>query len=289
MPFFPAMTESKTPAILHIVSMTVVSVLIAAYQAHGFIAEAVASALAQEMDAIEVVVAPDEPADYRFLEGLDPRVRVLPGVAVPTGPGLARNRALAAARGAFIAVLDADDLISPTYLTTLLPLAAQAGVAFGRTRITDRSGSLVRDVVVPESRQQDYLGFTDFATAFASLHGLVRREDDRAWQDVLAEDVLFDLESLSRSGGRAPFASEAIYQLRQRAVSVTRGIAFQQGISAGYERLIERVLAGKTGIRAVHQADAIAVWRSWAAMNTRFETARARGDTRDYQVFIANM
>lgn len=284
MPYFATMTESETSAIFRTVNMPVVSVIIAAYQAHGFIAEAVASALGQEMHDLEVVVAPDEPADYRFLEDLDPRVRVLPGIAARTGPGTARNRALTAARGAFIALLDADDLMSPTYLATLLPLAAQTGVAFGCTRITDWSGSLVREVVAKES----YVGFTDFATAFASLHGLVRREGDRAWQNVLAEDVLFDLESLSLSGGQAPFASEAIYQLRQCAMSVTRSAAFQQGIGAGYDRLIDRVLSGKTGIRAVHYAEAIAVWRSWAAMNTHFKTARARGDTRDYQAFVAN-
>lgn len=260
-----------------------VSIIIAAYQAQGFIAEAVASACAQSLREIEIIVAPDESADYRFLAALDPRVRVLDGVAAPTGPGPARNRALAEARGRFIALLDADDLLSPNYLSSLLPLAEKHGAAFGRTRITDWAGRVVREVSAREER----VNFSDFATAFASFHGVVRRTVGRAWQSVLAEDVLFDLESLSLSGGHAPFVAQAIYQLRQRPHSVTRGDAFLQGIGPGYEKLIALVAAGGTAIDAAHRPAVIDVWRAWAAMNARFETAVAAGDTRDYQAFAA--
>jgi len=265
-------------------SRPTVSVIIAAYQAHDFIAEAVRSALSQDMKEIEVVVAPDEPADYALELPTDPRVRVLAGVAAPTGPGPARNRAMAAAQGRFIALLDADDLISPHYLSTLVPLAEQAGVAFGRTRITDWAGALVREVAA----KGDEVGFTDFATAFASLHGVIRRQEDRRWQDVLAEDVLFDLESLALAGGRAPFAPQAVYQLRQRGQSVTRGDAFVKNIGAGYEALIAHVEKGETRVAPAQVPDVVAVWRSWAAMNARFESAVAAGDTRDYQAFAAS-
>lgn len=263
--------------------MPLVSVIIAAYQAQDFIADAVQSALAQAMREIEIVVAPDEPADYRFLEPLDPRVRVLAGVAKPTGSGSARNRALALAQGRFIALLDADDLLSPDYLSTLVPLAEKSGVSFGRTRITDWDGRVVREVAARDAK----VGFADFATAFASFHGVVRREAGRAWQDVLAEDVLFDLESLSLAGGGAPFASAAIYQLRQRPQSVTRGDAFLHGIGPGYDALIKRVMDGATAIAPTHRAAAVDVWRAWAAMNARYQSAVAAGDGRDYQAFVA--
>lgn len=268
-------------------STPTVSILIAAYQAQGFIAEAVESACAQSVREIEIVVAPDEPpselADYGFLEQLDPRVRVLTGVPAPTGPGFARNRALAAAQGRFIAVLDADDLLSPNYLAVLLPLAGKAGAAFGRTRITDWDGKIVREVA---ARGPD-VAFGDFETAFASFHGLVRRDVTRRWQNVLAEDVLFDLESLALAGGSAPFAGEAVYQLRQRPLSMTRGAAFLTGIGAGYETLIGLVGAGATQVAPEHRAAVVAVWQNWAAMNARFEAATAAGDPRDYQAFAA--
>jgi glycosyltransferase involved in cell wall biosynthesis len=265
------------------VNRPVVSILIAAYEAQDFIAEAVASAVAQEMRDIEIVVAPDEPADYRFLETLDPRVRVLAGVATSTGPGPARNRALAVAQGRFIALLDADDLLSPNYLSSLVPLAEKSGVAFGSTRITDWAGRVVREVAARDA----HADFGDFETAFASFHGVVQRTPGRCWQDVLAEDVLFDLESLSFAGGTAPFTADAHYRLRQRGQSVTRGSAFLKGIGAGYDALMRRVDGGETAIAFQHRAAVNAVWRSWAAMNARFEAAMAAGDARDYQAFAA--
>ncbi|MBI2256358.1 MAG: glycosyltransferase family 2 protein [Proteobacteria bacterium] len=263
-------------------STPLVSIIIAAHQAQGFIAEAVASACAQEMRAVEIIVAPDEPADYGFLGSLDPRVRVLDGVSVSTGPGPARNRALARAQGRFVALLDADDLLSPNYLSSLVPLAEKRGVAFGRTRITEWEGRLVREVAA----RGPLVGFGDFATAFASFHGITRLEAGRAWQDVLAEDVLFDLESLSLGGGDVPFVTDAVYCLRQRPQSVTRADAFLQGIGPGYEALIKRVANGDTAIVPAHRAAAIDVWRAWAAMNARYEAAVAAGGGRDYQAFV---
>ena len=65
-----------------------VSVIIAAYAATDFIATAARSALAQQA-MLEVIVSPDDSADYGFLAALDSRIRVLdslPAGARPTGP-----------------------------------------------------------------------------------------------------------------------------------------------------------------------------------------------------------
>ena len=259
----------------------IVSIIIAAYRAQEFIGEAVASACAQGVREIEIVVAPDEPADYGFLAQLDPRVRVLPGVERATGPGPARNRALGVARGAFVALLDADDLWSPDYLELLLPQAERAGVAFGRTRLTNVDGHILREV-----RGRDgVVDFATFAGAFASLHGLVRRTAARRWHDVLAEDVLFDLESLALAGGRAPFVDGAIYHLRQRAQSATQSDGFIREIGAGYDRLIALVAGGQTLVPLAHRAAVIDVWRRWQEMDRRFAASGAA----DYQHFVAGL
>lgn len=260
-----------------------VSVIIAAHQAQEFIHDAIDSALRQPVP-IEIVVAPDEPAaaaDYSGLAARDSRITVLPPVAQATGPGPARNRALAAARGAFIAVLDADDLWSPNYLAELLPLAEASGVAFGRTSITDWAGQEIRAVTARDG-MADY---AVFATAFASFHGIVRRDAARRWREELAEDVLFDLESLALAGGRAPYADGAVYQLRQRPSSMTQGDAFLRDIAAGYDRLIDLVSRGDSAVPPGARAAVVRVFRNWADMNHRFVASGAE----NYQLFVTEV
>lgn len=264
----------------------IVSVIIAAYQAQAFIAEAARSALAQSITGIEILVSPDEPrsvTDYSFLAALDPRVRVLSDVPVSTGPGPARNRALEEARGRFIAVLDADDLWSPAYLARLLPLAERHSAAFGTTRITDWDGRAVREIAA----KGDAVTFIDFATAYGSLHGVARNLPARRWHDVLAEDVLFDLETLALSDGRAPFVADAVYQLRLRPSSATKGAHFINEIGAGYDRLIAMIAAGETLIPPTHHAAASAVFRNWQQVNAAFGAASAGDPSLDYQTFTA--
>lgn len=263
-----------------------VSIIIAAFQAGDFIADAVRSALAQSYADFEVLIAPDEPraaTDYAFLQALDPRVRVLAEVLRPTGAGMARNRALGEARGAFIALLDADDLWQPDYLSHLMPLAEHQGAAFGLTRITNWDGKLVRKI----GTESNVIGFADFANAFGSLHGITHRRADGLWRDVLAEDVLFDLETLALCDGRAPFAAAAAYELRLRPNSTTRGDPFVTGIEADYDRLMTMIASGATLIPPAHHAAAIAVFRRWQCMNTAFSVAAAIDPALDFQRFAA--
>jgi glycosyltransferase involved in cell wall biosynthesis len=104
-----------------------VSVIVPAYNAEATIARAVASALAQTESALEVLVIDDASADgtaalVMRLAQQDARVRLLRST-VNGGPGAARNVGFAAARGTWIALLDADDTFAPTRLEMLLALA----------------------------------------------------------------------------------------------------------------------------------------------------------------------
>jgi glycosyltransferase involved in cell wall biosynthesis len=267
-----------------------ISVIIAAYQARDFIATAVQSALAQQSGSLEIIVAPDDAADYGFLRDLDPRVIVLDSLTPgqkPTGPATARNRALARAQGSFIALLDADDYWSPNYLQLLLPLAETNGLAYGRTAVADWNGTERRPI--PRHPARDCIGYTHFADAFGSLHGVVRRDPRRRWQDILAEDVLFDVESLALAGGTAPYAEAAVYILRIRPRSVTHGTDFINGIDAGYSAIIARIAAGETLI-PVQQADtAIAVFRAWQAMNLRFSKDYAADPSLEFHAYVAGL
>ena len=92
-----------------------VTVGIPSFQGERFIAEAIASALAQEVDGLEVMVA-DDASDDRTVEiarGFDdPRLRVLTG---ETNLGASRNwnRVLDEARGRYVKVMGHDDVLLP--------------------------------------------------------------------------------------------------------------------------------------------------------------------------------
>ena len=92
--------------------MAMVTVVIPAYKVERFIADAVESALRQTHTDVEVLVIDDGSPDRSVQVATaaargDPRIRVLsfPNAGLPA----ARNRGLAAAKGEFIAQLDADD------------------------------------------------------------------------------------------------------------------------------------------------------------------------------------
>jgi len=104
-----------------------VSVLIPVYNGEEFIAKSITSALDQTLRQIEVIVIDDASTDrstetVRALADRDPRLRLVEA-AENGGPGAARTLGLRAARGDWIAILDADDEMVPTRIETLVKIA----------------------------------------------------------------------------------------------------------------------------------------------------------------------
>ena len=267
--------------------MPAVSVIIAALDAHDSLGAALDSVLIQAFSDFEIVIAPDEPADYSQFAKRDPRIRVLEGAQAPTGPGPARNRALAAAQGAWIALLDADDLWSRDYLGALMRAATPIGAAFGRTSVQGENDRELRSI--PPQNHQGSANFQVFARAFGSFHGIARRGPERRWRNLFAEDVLFDMETLALVGGEAPYVPEAVYTLRPRAQSATRSASFIDNIGAHYATIIDMIANGRTMIGSKHRAASIAVFESWAEMNARFLQASAVDSRLRYQNYIFSL
>ncbi len=128
-----------------------VSVIIPAYNAEAYLAEAVQSAVDDDWPDKEVLVFDDGSTDGSrriadHLQGTRPGlVKVL---AHPDGAngGLsrARNAALAAAQGEFVAFLDADDAFLPGHLrraVVALQAMPQAALVYGRVRVRLEGGS----------------------------------------------------------------------------------------------------------------------------------------------------
>lgn len=106
-----------------------VSVIIAAYDAALFIERAIRSVQAQTLSDVEIIVVDDVSRDDTVavvtdLAKLDARIRL---VRSPKngGPSAARNLGIAAARGRWIAILDADDAFKPDRLDTLVRTAEE--------------------------------------------------------------------------------------------------------------------------------------------------------------------
>jgi glycosyltransferase involved in cell wall biosynthesis len=111
-----------------------VSVLMPAYNAAPFVADAIRSVLAQTWPRVEAIVVNDGSRDDTGAVArsvADPRVRVID--QENRGQSAAENAAYRAAQGEYIVFLDADDLISPDKVATQLRRlrdAAPGAVAF---------------------------------------------------------------------------------------------------------------------------------------------------------------
>ncbi|MEO1153512.1 MAG: glycosyltransferase family 2 protein [Pseudomonadota bacterium] len=108
-----------------------VSVIMAARNAGPYLGEAIASVLGQSHSAVQLIISDDGSTDEtpdiaRSAMMRDSRMQVLRN-DTPGGPAAARNRALQAADGDWIAIVDADDLIHPARFTRLLATAADTG------------------------------------------------------------------------------------------------------------------------------------------------------------------
>jgi len=106
-----------------------VSVVIPAYNAEAFLAEAVESALSQTEPPHEVIVVNDGSTDgtAAVLQAFADRIIVV--TQENRGLPAARNAGAARATGAWLAFLDADDLWQPEKLARQLEVASRANVA----------------------------------------------------------------------------------------------------------------------------------------------------------------
>jgi succinoglycan biosynthesis protein ExoO len=218
-----------------------VSVVIAAYNAAPFIDRAIRSALDQTQPPLEVLVVDDASTDdtvqvVTALAQTDPRIRLIRQDG-NGGPGAARNAGFAAARGEWLAVLDADDAFGPERLEILTAFAQahQADIAADNLHVYDiAAGAVVRDAVRAEAptivTTRDYLercrGGTETSIDWGVLHPLFRRAFVTAsgarYPGIRhAEDFAFVLE-LMLQGARFAYNPQPHYYYTQRVGSLSK-------------------------------------------------------------------
>lgn len=115
------------------------------YNTARFIGESIASVFAQTYTNWELLIVDDcstDNTDEIIAQFNDPRITYVKNEK-NSGAAVSRNRALAQAKGKWIAFLDSDDLWAPQKLEKQLKFMAENGFAFSYTRYeeVDENGS----------------------------------------------------------------------------------------------------------------------------------------------------
>ena len=138
-----------------------VSVVIASYNSAAYIMRAVSSALNQNYDNMEIIIADDASTDNTCVlvnQLDDPRIKL---ICLPAhrGPATARNTAIRAATGRYIAFLDSDDYWLSDKLAIQIEEMKARRAVFSHTnyRIKWEDEESETLFEVPEKVNSDYL------------------------------------------------------------------------------------------------------------------------------------
>ncbi len=130
-----------------------VSVVMPVYNVETYVAEAVRSVLSQSFDDFELVIVDDGGSDASIAicrSIVDPRIRIV--AQANRGLAGARNTGIAAARGRYVALLDADDRWTRDKLmlhVIHLDSNAHVDVSFSGSRLIDAKGRPMRVAMRP--------------------------------------------------------------------------------------------------------------------------------------------
>jgi glycosyltransferase involved in cell wall biosynthesis len=242
----------------------VVSVIMANHNGAAYLADAIASVRRQSLNELELIVSDDASIDdsARIIgEAIagDPRIRLVRS-AQNSGPAAARNKALALARGDWIAVIDGDDLMHADRLKRLVEAAERDGAdiaADDLVEFDDGVSATARLLTGKWARApfwvdiRDYLRLNVFygrGPALGYLKPLFRRSscfDPPARYDEslrIGED--FDLVlRLLQAGKRFRVYPSALYYYRRHPTSISHRLneAVLIALKTANLRFLERV------------------------------------------------
>lgn len=279
-----------------------VSIITPAFNAQSHLQDAVASALAQSYDNWEMLIVSDDGVDYQqhlSERGIrDERCRFFSSPAYGSGPNVARNVALKAARGRWIAPLDADDVYFPDRILLLLDAAVKTGLSLDNVLVRQLSNEVHSGA---ESNNTDLVysvdhgaatadfDFKKFKQSLVPLLFLFSREHiDRGWDEDIARgaDTLFNLRGLERAGGKAMFVCKPQHEYRVHEQSMCHAQGSEALFVEAYRYTLERLRTDGLGFQETDfRRDVSAMLEEKQQINAEYKQAVQDGYAGNYQNF----
>lgn len=206
-----------------------ISVITPAYNADRFLAEHLASVQGQTFTNFEHVIVDDGSTDstrsiLAAQAAADPRLHVIHQPNM--GAHAARNAALAAARGRYVAFLDADDLWLPTKLEKQLAFMQEGGYAFSYHwyRTIDVAGNLLSDGPIWMPPMVDHAGYLRYNGTIGNLTVMLDRQQlgDFEMPRMGAEDFALFLQLLRRYPAHGLFEDLALHRVVPGSLSANK-------------------------------------------------------------------
>jgi glycosyltransferase involved in cell wall biosynthesis len=225
-----------------------VSVIIPVGPGHAsYLVDALDSLQAQTFDAWEAIVVNDSGADLPPTGHAWARILTTPG---KQGAGYARNIGLEAASSPLALFLDADDMLTPDALETLLAAYAQADATFVYSDVAHWQGRWDSDhetLPAPEFDQAGWLAQSQTKLALPAVSMLIETEAARAvgfdatfagWEDGV---FYLDLAARGYCGRRVPRAL-LLYRVasgERRKISHKQASSLMKTIGARFRPVVE--------------------------------------------------
>lgn len=230
-------------------SDSLISIVTPAYKAAAFLSESIRSVLVQDHQNWEMLIvddgSPDETASVAAsFAATDGRIKLIR--QSNSGPAMARQRAVDAAQGRFIAFLDADDYWLPGKLSRQLAFMREheAAVSFTRFRRTSFDGRKLGHLIAIPKR----LSYRQLLrnTAIATSTAMVDREltGPFSMKKTYYDDYALWLDLLKRG-----FVAYGLQQDLMRYRVVGKSVSRNKGKSA---RMVWTTYREVEGLGAVH-------------------------------------
>ena len=264
----------------------VVSVIVANFNGEKFLPDALTSARAQTLRAIEIIVIDDASSDASLeiansFARADDRIHVI-AQKVRSGPGAARNAGLAVARGKWIAVLDSDDMMHPSRLEDLVREAERSGADIcADDLLVFQEGAPPTSHLSRRQRELEWLSAAEFVDriysrepslgylkplirmSFIAAHG-IRYDPDL----TIGEDYNLILQLLAK-GAKFRLLSSLGYFYRKHSNSISHRLSGQN---------LDRMLAADERLRPLFAESAQDVARAFERRRASIERAMAFAD-----------